>query len=214
MSSVLNKRIFSSIILISLIATILNLNNIFFLIFLIIVFSICSYEWLKLVNKNYFKICGLLFLIFSFYAAYKIKVLNENNIFFYFTILVTIGSDLGGYIFGKIFKGPKLTHISPNKTYSGAIGSFVISFLLVIFYSEFFDIIILNLEKFSYKFILLIIILSFVSQLGDLVISYFKRIAGLKDTGNLIPGHGGFLDRLDGAIFVFPFFYIIIKIFS
>lgn len=214
MSSVLNKRIFSSIILISLIATILNLNNIFFLIFLIIVFSICSYEWLKLVNENYFKICGLLFLIFSFYAAYKIKVLNENNIFFYFTILVTIGSDLGGYIFGKIFKGPKLTHISPNKTYSGAIGSFVISFLLVIFYIEFFDIIILNLEKFSYKFILLIIILSFVNQLGDLVISYFKRIAGLKDTGNLIPGHGGFLDRLDGAIFVFPFFYIIIKIFS
>jgi phosphatidate cytidylyltransferase len=214
MSSVLNKRIFSSIILISLIATILNLNNIFFLIFLIIVFSICSYEWLKLVNENYFKICGLLFLIFSFYTAYKIKVLNENNIFFYFTILVTIGSDLGGYIFGKIFKGPKLTHISPNKTYSGAIGSFVISFLLVIFYIEFFDIIILNLDKFSYKFILLIIILSFVSQLGDLVISYFKRIAGLKDTGNLIPGHGGFLDRLDGAIFVFPFFYIIIKIFS
>ena len=214
MSSVLNKRIFSSIILISLIATILNLNNIFFLIFLIIVFSICSYEWLKLVNENYFKICGLLFLIFSFYAAYKIKVLNENNIFFYFTILVTIGSDLGGYIFGKIFKGPKLTHISPNKTYSGAIGSFLISFLLVILYCQFFDIIILNLEKFSYKFILLIIILSFVSQLGDLVISYFKRIAGLKDTGNLIPGHGGFLDRLDGAIFVFPFFYIIIKIFS
>ena len=214
MSSVLNKRIFSSIILISLIATILNLNNIFFLIFLIIVFSICSYEWLKLVNENYFKICGLLFLIFSFYAAYKIKVLNENNIFFYFTILVTIGSDLGGYIFGKIFKGPKLTHISPNKTYSGAIGSFLISFLLVILYCQFFDIIILNLEKFSYKFIFLIIILSFVSQLGDLVISYFKRIAGLKDTGNLIPGHGGFLDRLDGAIFVFPFFYIIIKIFS
>lgn len=214
MSSVLNKRILSSIILISLIATILNLNNIFFLIFLIIVFSICSYEWLKLVNKNYFKICGLLFLIFSFYAAYKIKVLNENNIFFYFTILVTIGSDLGGYIFGKIFKGPKLTHISPNKTYSGAIGSFLISFLLVILYCQFFDIIILNLEKFSYNFILLILILSFVSQLGDLIISYFKRIAGLKDTGNLIPGHGGFLDRLDGAIFVFPFFYIIIKIFS
>lgn len=214
MSSVLNKRILSSIILISLIATILNLNNIFFLIFLIIVFSICSYEWLKLVNENYFKICGLLFLIFSFYAAYKIKVLNENNIFFYFTILVTIGSDLGGYIFGKIFKGPKLTHISPNKTYSGAIGSFLISFLLVILYCQFFDIIILNLEKFSYNFILLILILSFVSQLGDLIISYFKRIAGLKDTGNLIPGHGGFLDRLDGAIFVFPFFYIIIKIFS
>jgi len=214
MSSVLNKRIFSSIILISLIFTILNLKNIFFLIFLIIVFFICSYEWLKLVNKNYFKICGLLFLIFSFYAAYKIKVLNENNLVFYFTILVTIGSDLGGYIFGKIFQGPKLTNISPNKTYSGVIGSFLTSIVLVSVYSQFSDIKILNLEKFSYKFILLILILSFISQFGDLVISYYKRIAGLKDTGNLIPGHGGFLDRLDGAIFVFPCFYIIIKIFS
>jgi len=211
--SVLAKRIFSSIILISIILIILNLKIIFFEIFLIFIFFICLYEWFKLVKKNFFKISGLLFLSFSFYSAYKIKIFDEENLFFYYTLLVTVGSDIGGYIFGKIFKGPKLTSISPNKTYSGAIGSFIISITLVMFFFTAFDLTILNFEIFSINFILLTIILSLISQLGDLIISFFKRISNVKDTGKLIPGHGGFLDRLDGSLFVFPFFYIIINTF-
>ena len=213
MTTILIKRIFSSVFLIALLLMILNLKIIFFNIFLILIFFICFYEWFKLVNTNFFRISGLFFFLFSFYSAYEIKMLDENNLFFYYTILITIGSDIGGYIFGKFFKGPKLTSISPNKTYSGAFGSFIMSLILVVFFFKTFDVTILNFDIFSLEFIFLTLILSSISQLGDLIISFFKRISNVKDTGKLIPGHGGFLDRLDGSLFVFPFFYIIINTF-
>ena len=117
---------------------------------------------------------------------------------------------MGGFIFGKIFKGPKLTSISPNKTYSGVIGSYLFSLVSIYFY-----IIILDL-KYSSNFIIKIIfftlLISTISQIGDLLISYIKRMSNLKDTGSLIPGHGGILDRIDGMIFAFPFSYIIFSL--
>ena len=113
-------------------------------------------------------------------------------------------------MFGKIFKGPKLTSISPNKTYMGMFGGFILSIVLAILFFQIF----LNLNEnslFQYKIYILAILISSVSQLGDIVISYFKRIYNVKDTGNIIPGHGGLLDRIDGMIFAFPFSYIVLS---
>ena len=130
-----------------------------------------------------------------------------GQFFFLFIILICILTDLGGYTFGKIFKGPKLTKISPNKTYSGVVGSFLFSIVLGILFLGYID----NnlLEKDPIKILLGILLISLISQLGDLIISYFKRKAKLKDTGNILPGHGGLLDRVDGMIFVVPTIFIL-----
>ena len=115
-----------------------------------------------------------------------------------YSVLVAIVSDIGGLVFGKIFKGKKLTKISPNKTISGSIGSFVFSLLLIpFFYQELINYNILSL-------VLITIIISLTSQLGDLFISYLKRKAKIKNTSDILPGHGGFLDRIDGIIFAIP----------
>ena len=107
-------------------------------------------------------------------------------------------SDIGGLVFGKIFKGKKLTKISPNKTISGSVGSFIFSILLIpFFFKSLIDHNLLNI-------LLITIIVSLISQLGDLFISYLKRKAKVKDTSDLLPGHGGVLDRIDGIIFAIP----------
>ena len=112
---------------------------------------------------------------------------------------ICIFSDIGGLVFGKIFKGRKLTKISPNKTISGSIGSFILSLILVPFFYYFF-------EEFNNPFdlIILAIVVSFACQFGDLFISYLKRKARVKDTSDLLPGHGGVLDRIDGILFAMP----------
>ena len=128
-----------------------------------------------------------------------------------FLIIVCIFTDIGGYLFGKILKGPKLTKISPNKTYSGVVGSFFISLITGFIYIKYLGqkskILLNNDLEFV---VLLILFISLISQIGDLIISYFKRQAKLKDTGKILPGHGGFLDRLDGIIFVIPVIYLTI----
>ena len=126
-------------------------------------------------------------------------------------IIVCIFTDTGGYIFGKIFKGPRLTKISPKKTYSGVIGSFLTSQLFGIIYIKYLGQKSRVLIETDLTFIILLILfISLVSQLGDLTISYFKRKAKLKDTGKILPGHGGFLDRIDGIVFVMPITYLCI----
>ena len=128
--------------------------------------------------------------------------------FIFYIIVICVNSDLGGYIFGKIFKGKKLTKISPNKTISGSIGSFFCSlFAIPIFINDLSHI---NLSL----LILITLVISFVSQLGDLFISYLKRSAKVKDTGNILPGHGGILDRIDGIIFAVPIGFFLLNIIS
>ena len=125
--------------------------------------------------------------------------------------MICVFSDIGGYVFGKTFGGKKLTKISPNKTISGSIGSFILSyigFFLIYFY--FNNLLSVRLDFEVLFFIPLII--SLICQLGDLFISYFKRKAKIKNTGNLIPGHGGLLDRIDGSIFALPIGFIIISL--
>ena len=162
-------------------------------------------------KKNIFLgFLGIIFLLFSFYAAFEIRE-NNNLKFFLFIITVCIFTDIGGYVFGKIFKGPKLTIISPNKTYAGVFGSFMLSLIAGLIYLDYFGK--KEIVDSEHLIVLLIILfISLISQIGDLVISFFKRKAKLKDTGKILPGHGGLLDRIDGLIFVIPTIYISILI--
>ena len=209
----LQKRILSSIILIPIAIFFIIKGSYLFNFFITIIFLVASYEWYMMSKKKNYYYFGYFFLIFSFYTVYDLRNNfgdeGESLIFFLFVLLICISTDIGGFLFGKIFKGPKLIKISPNKTYSGMIGGYLFSFVTIFFlfeYSEFlFD------EKTKWLPIVYfhIILISTISQIGDIVISYFKRLSKIKDTGKIIPGHGGILDRIDGMIFAFPFTYIV-----
>ena len=195
----LQKRILSSIILLPL-ALYFILSGSFYLIFFIIIcFLVSIYEWNKMVKKIRFKILGTFFLIFSFYTFYETSISHTEI----FVLLVCVSTDIGGYFFGKLFKGPKLTKISPNKTYSGMIGGYFLSLISLSLFMNWINHLV-DIESF-----IVTIFISTASQIGDIIISYFKRLSKVKDTGKIIPGHGGLLDRIDGMIFAFPIFYLI-----
>ena len=204
MSKELILRFISSVILLPLSFYIIIKGSYFFNFLLVIIFLIASYEWhFMSKNKKYYYF-GFVFFIFSLFTIYKLRINFQND---YWPILlasiICIFTDIGGYLFGKTFKGPKLTKFSPNKTFSGLFGSFIISFFCIpiTFYFN-----ILNEEK-MINFLIFIFIISSISQFGDITISYFKRISNLKDTGKVIPGHGGILDRIDGMLFALPAAY-------
>tara|TARA_B100000925_G_C21955515_1_gene451007 strand:- start:610 stop:1263 length:654 start_codon:yes stop_codon:yes gene_type:complete len=204
------KRIISSLILITLLSYFVYEGAFFFNIFLIICFFISIKEWFGLTKKKLFRLLGVIFLLLSFYCVFLLRNEFQNFSTLLFVLLICIGTDIGGYIFGNIFRGPKLTQISPNKTYSGVLGGYVFSILIIYLYlnSDLSS----NLFLFSIEILIFVFFVSTISQLGDLFISYFKRISKIKDTGNLIPGHGGLLDRIDGMIFAFPFSYYLISL--
>ena len=204
----LQKRILSSLILLPISLFFIIQGHLPFMFFLSIVFLVTSYEWMIMnKKKNLLKILGIIFLFISFYTAFEFRE-NENYKDFLFIIAICIFTDMGGYIFGKILKGPKLTKISPKKTYTGVFGSFFLPLIagLVVYEYEFTD----QIPADGLYFLIIVLFISLISQIGDLIISYFKRKAKLKDTGKILPGHGGLLDRIDGMIFVFPFCYLII----
>ena len=151
----------------------------------------------------------------SFYSAYKVRYTSYNefngDFLFLFILFICVLTDLGGYFFGKILKGPKLTKISPKKTISGFIGGFLLPLLIFYLFLK-SEILIFNIKNLNENFlstIFLIIAISFISQIGDITVSYFKRLSGIKNSGNIIPGHGGILDRIDGMIFVFLISYFL-----
>ena len=208
------KRILSSIILIPFSFFFIIKSSFLFNFFLFFCFCLSIYEWHNMSNKKNYYIFGIIFLCISFYLTYSLRN-NPNDIsfsFFIFVIIICITTDIGGYIFGKIFKGPKITKISPNKTYSGMIGSYffaiISSFLLInnsnLIEGKTYDI---TIELFFF-----VIIISTTSQIGDLIVSFFKRLSKIKDTGKLIPGHGGLLDRIDGLLFAMPIAYVILNL--
>ncbi|MDC3138680.1 phosphatidate cytidylyltransferase [Candidatus Pelagibacter sp.] len=193
------KRILSSIILLPLVIYFILMGS-FYLIFLIVIcFFAASYEWHKMVKNRMHMLIGYFFLTLSFYSFYKLSI--EKYIIT--PLLICIATDIGGYVFGKIFKGPKLTKISPNKTYAGMIGGYFLSIMSFIIYSYYIN------EPVTLLFLIIVIFISSISQIGDIVISYFKRLSNLKNTGMIIPGHGGILDRIDGMLFAIPVFYLI-----
>ena len=169
-------------------------------ILIVIVCLFCAYEWNKIFNKkNYIYLFGLFILSVFFFSIIKIYNLQDYNLKFLWLILIAWLTDIGGYIFGKLFGGLKLTKISPNKTWSGAFGSLILSqFACLIFFLD--SNYILNFNIFLFQFLL-----SITGQIGDILMSYIKRLNDKKDTSNFIPGHGGFLDRVDGLIWIFIF---------
>jgi phosphatidate cytidylyltransferase len=211
MSSELKKRIITSLILISLL-TLMFFYSFIMITSLIVIAIIIWVEFYALISKIFkknstkdkflrfsFKSISLLYLSLLVYLIFSIEAYYFNlKIYLLYSALVAILSDIGGLVFGKVFKGKKLTKISPNKTVSGALGSLIFSlFLIPFFYNEFI------LHSF-FILVLITITISITTQLGDLYISYLKRKAKVKDTSDILPGHGGFLDRADGLIFAIP----------
>ena len=220
MSSNLKKRIATSVFLISLLIGMFFYSYI--MIVSIIIITIISWiEFYALISKilkknilmdrflrffyktlSLFYLSGLVYLIFAIESEY-----SNLKIYLLYSVLAAILSDIGGLVCGKIFKGKKLTKISPNKTISGSIGSFIFSTLLIPFFYK------VQIDQTLVNLFLITIIISLTSQLGDLFISLLKRKAKVKDTSDLLPGHGGVLDRIDGIIFAIPlgiFLFIVI----
>ena len=220
MNSNLKKRILTSILLISLLIGMFFYSYIM-IVSLIIIAIISWIEFYALISKilkknilkdrffrfiyktlSLFYLSGLVYLIFAIESEY-----SNLKIYLLYSVLVAILSDIGGLVCGKIFKGKKLTKISPNKTISGSIGSFIFSLLLIPFFYK------SQIDHNLLSIFFITIIISLISQLGDLFISFLKRKAEVKDTSDLLPGHGGILDRIDGIIFAIPlgiFLFIIL----
>ncbi len=211
MNSEIKKRIFTSIFLISLLL-LMYFYSFVLVVGLIIIAMITWVEFFALISKIFtvenisnkiirftFKSISLIYLSLLVYSILAIESkYPEFRIFVIYSILVSIASDIGGLIVGKTFKGKKLTKISPKKTISGSIGSFIFSLILMVLFLNYFN----NFQLLQLSIITIII--SLTSQFGDLFISLLKRKANVKDTSDILPGHGGFLDRIDGIIFAIP----------
>ena len=201
----LQKRIYTSLLLILLIFLIFNFKIV--LVLSLIVFSVISIlEFFNIVkkifkNKLYLIITSILFIFYVFIFSFMFFYFSHSiqfKIIIFSLLLGCAASDIGGFLIGKKFKGPKLTKISPNKTISGAIGSLI--FTSLVFSSSIFYF----TGSFGYEILIISIITSIACQLGDLFFSLLKRKSKIKDTGNFFPGHGGVLDRLDGIFFGVP----------
>ena len=200
----LQKRILTSLIVLPLSLSLIIIGDFPLAFFLVFILFAGIYELFTVFKKTPIKLFLSLILILSLFSTYYLR--EVGPLLLYFAIAISISSDIGGYVFGKIFKGKKLTKISPNKTISGVFGSYFFSFLSLYLYQYYLEAIggpRLNIAfVFGINEILLTVILSTISQVGDLTISYFKRIDKIKDTGKILPGHGGIFDRIDGLVFV------------
>ena len=216
------QRIITSVILLFILLISLFFNKYMWLFILILCSLVLFIEFNNLIKKIWkkkkntvssFNIFSLLFLLMLIYVSFDLYSNPPTGLVF--ILLICTFSDTGGYVIGNLFGGTKLTKISPNKTISGSLGSFMFSlFPIVIFWwlYNFTNEVSFRTESFL-KLIPVCLFLCLICQLGDLFISYFKRKAKVNDTGSILPGHGGLLDRIDGVIFVLPAAYLIDKIF-
>ena len=203
------KRTVSSLVLLSIIIFFITKGSLFLNLFILFCFLISLYEWHMMKKNNIYYVSGIIFLFLSFYSVFRLTNFEVDYSYFLFILLICISTDIGGYIFGKFFKGKKLTKISPNKTSSGMLGSFTLSLVVSYLFLE-LTTIFHYLKINSINTLIFILLISSISQVGDIIISYFKRKSKIKNTGNIIPGHGGMLDRIDGMIFAFPFGYLVL----
>ena len=213
----LKKRISTSIVLIILIYVSIFINLYVSLLALIIISILSWFEFIKMTNKIYGVknefVANLILILSALYltifATISYYIIVIDKIYFSYIILICAFSDIGGFVFGKTFRGAKLTKISPKKTISGSFGSFIFAMIpcfilkIIFLYTEIYFLSFANNLLLN---LMISLFLSLVCQLGDLFISYFKRLSDVKDTGKILPGHGGLLDRIDGFIFAIPFF--------
>ena len=216
MKSELLKRIITSIVIFTILLLVLINSKLYLIIFLSLFYFLSFFEIYKNSSSLKFTVISNILLLIAFYSFYYLRGdLNKELIFLCWALFTTFLSDIGGYVFGKTFGGKKLTKISPNKTYSGALGSLVLSLLslpiLFFIQKNFFNEILINFL--NVNFFILTIFVSLIAQIGDIIVSYWKRKFKIKDTGNIFPGHGGVLDRIDGLIFVL-IFLLILKLFT
>ena len=214
MSENLTKRVFTSLLLLSILLLCLFLNRYSWLLLLTVASIISFIEFNNLIKKIwkskkstifFLNIVSFFYLIFFIYSAYDFIRIEIIII-----LLICIFSDIGGYVVGKSIGGRKLTKISPNKTISGSIGSFIFALIPIIYY-YYYDVV-YDYTIVYWKLISFTFIISLICQTGDLFISYFKRKAKVKDTGSILPGHGGLLDRIDGIVFAIPAAFVAEKI--
>ena len=217
MKSELLKRSISSLFLLCMTFLCALINDYIFLSILFIAIILSWVEWVKIIDKIKFtkvnRLIHILFFLIYLFVAFIIcfNIFIIDKYFFLTILMICIFSDVGGYVFGKTFGGKKLTKISPSKTVSGSIGSFILSYLgFFVIYFYFYDLLSVKIDFKALFFIPFLI--STICQTGDLFISFYKRKAKIKNTGNLIPGHGGLLDRIDGSIFALPLGFIIISL--
>ncbi len=214
----IKKRILSSIIILPVSLFFILKGGNYIVSFLYAILILGNFEVFSAFKRKLTIILVDLILVISLLAVLFLRNDTASSFFLLlWVITLTILSDVGGYVFGKFFKGKKISKISPNKTLSGVIGSFVFSIFSVFLIDMVVEIItgIDNNFFLKSKFFILAIIFSITAQLGDLIISYFKRLEKIKDTGKIIPGHGGIFDRIDGLMFVVILAYILytLKIF-
>ena len=197
----LQKRILTALIILPLSLFFIIKGSYFLIFFLIFILFAGIHELYSVFNKTKSIIFLSLILILSLLSIYYLR--ENTKYFLYLVIVVSICSDIGGYVFGKIFKWKKLTKISPKKTISGVFGSYFLSIFGVFIFNEIYFENYLGLDTdINFRIFLIIIIFSTTAQVGDLIISYFKRLEKIKDTGKILPGHGGIFDRIDGLMFV------------
>ena len=193
------KRILTSLVLLPILIYCSYNSGFYFIIFLSTIYFFSFYEIFKNTKNFLFNFISNIIIIFALFSFYYLRGETSSSLtLLYWILLSTFLSDIGGYTFGKIFKGPKLTKISPKKTITGAFGSLIFSMVLMsgsIFYFT---------KNFSYLILILALLTSISCQLGDLFFSFLKRKAKIKDTGSFLPGHGGILDRIDGILFGVP----------
>lgn len=208
----LSKRIFTSIVLLTILFISIYLNKYSWL-FLVSIASIISFIELKSLIKKIWKkkkshillfnLISLIYLFFFTYSAYEIYKIGSLILI----LLICIFTDIGGYVIGKTIGGKKLSKISPKKTISGSIGSFIFALISLFIYLKIYNVNLFDLNiSLIFLYLFLCLSCSLISQLGDLFISYLKRKANVKDTGSFLPGHGGILDRIDGVIFALPYY--------
>ena len=220
MSINLSKRIFTSLLLSIILIIGLFLNKFIFLYSLIVVSIISCQEFYNLIKKIFKNQKSKIYL-FNTLSVIYLGIFTTISYIFYdisfekfaFALLVCIFSDTGGYLIGNLVGGRKLTKLSPKKTISGCIGSFIFSLIPIAIYWFILENSYTLKDNSLIELIFVCMFLSLICQIGDLYISYFKRRAGVKDTGTILPGHGGLLDRIDGLIFVLPVAFILNKIF-
>jgi phosphatidate cytidylyltransferase len=206
-------RIISALVLIPVVFWFIYQGGIIYYASIILCFFVVSYEWIRMSilaprNKIILGAAGVLYFLSCLYAFIYLRFdVPQGITLVIFMVTAVWVSDIAGYAAGKTLKGPKIVpKISPNKTWSGFLAAIILPALYFMIYAKMAG---LNLNVATYAFFLTI---GFWGQMGDFTVSMMKRYVGVKDTGVLIPGHGGLLDRIDALIFVVPIFAAVLLV--